>query len=84
MASKVDKRIGMSTRELLALPVAMDLETAGKAFGLGRTKSHEMARAGEFPCRVLRLGKRYRVIRADLFRALGVDADGTPANDDAA
>lgn len=70
--------IGMSTEELLALPVSFDLETAGRAFGLGRTKSHELARAGEFPCPVRRLGRRYRVTKADLFRELGLNLDGTP------
>lgn len=57
--------------ELRALPVSVDLVTAGRAFGIGRTKSHELARTGRFPVRVLRLGARYRVTRADLLRALG-------------
>lgn len=63
----------MTQEELDGLPVAVDLDTAGRAFGLGRTKSHELARAGEFPCKVLRLGHRYRVLKVDLFRALGLD-----------
>lgn len=62
----------MSTAELLALPVSVDLVTAGRAFGLGRTISHELARRGEFPCKVLRVGERYRVPRSALFEALGV------------
>jgi hypothetical protein len=70
--------IQMSTTELHELPVAFDLETAGRAFGLGRTKSHELARAGDFPCPVRRLGRRYRVTKADLFRELGLNLDGTP------
>lgn len=73
------KSIEMSSGELAGLPVAFDLETAGRAFGLGRTKSHELARAGDFPCPVRRLGVRYRVTKADLFRALGLDAEGAPA-----
>jgi hypothetical protein len=61
----------MSEAEALALPVSVDLETAGRAFGFGRTKSHELARAEEFPCPVKRFGNRYRVLRADLLAALG-------------
>ena len=61
----------MSEAEALALPVSVDLETAGRAFGFGRTKSHELARADEFPCPVKRFGNRYRVLRADLLTALG-------------
>jgi hypothetical protein len=41
----------MSVAELLALPPAVDLPTAGRAWGLGRTKSHELARAGDSPVR---------------------------------
>lgn len=72
-------RIEMSTAQLLELPVAFDLVTAGRAFGLGRTISYELARAGEFPCPVRKFGERYRVTKADLFRALGLEPDGNPA-----
>ncbi len=63
----------MTVDELLALPVAVDLVTAGRAFMLGRTKAHDLARAGEFPCPVLRIGNAYRVTRVDLLRSLGID-----------
>lgn len=65
----------MTIEELDALPVSVDLVTAGRALGLGRTKAHELVRAGTFPVPVLRLGRRYRVMRADLRRVvLGEDA----------
>jgi hypothetical protein len=63
----------MTMDELLALPVSVDLLTAGRAFGLGRTKAHEMAKAGDFPCRVLRVGNRYRVPRSAIFEVLGIN-----------
>lgn len=63
----------MTPAELLALPVSVDLVTAGRAFGLGRTKAHELAKADEFPCRVLRVGPKYRVPRSEIFRALGIE-----------
>lgn len=63
----------MSAAELAALPVSFDLVTAGRAFDIGRTKAHQLARQGQFPCRVLKVGGQYRVTRADLLRALGVD-----------
>ncbi|MFJ4677212.1 hypothetical protein [Kitasatospora sp. NPDC088783] len=65
---------GMGRAELLALPAAIDLDTANRAIGLGRSKGYELARLGDYPCRVLRLGKKYRVITADLLRLLGIDA----------
>jgi hypothetical protein len=65
----------MSRAELLALPVSVDLVTAGRAFGLGRTKAFELAKVGKFPCEVLPVGIKYRVPRSAIFRALGVDEE---------
>lgn len=64
----------LTTAELLNLPVSVDLETAGRAYGIGRTTSHELARAGQFPCTVLRVGSQYRVPKAELLRSLGVQS----------
>jgi hypothetical protein len=65
----------MSLDELLSLPVSVDLVTAGRAFGLGRTKAYDLARAGEFPCRVIPVGgRKYRVPRAAIFEALGINS----------
>jgi len=61
----------MTDEELDALPPTMDLPTAGRAFGVGRTMAYELARAGAFPCEVLPLGRRFKVTKANLFRALG-------------
>jgi hypothetical protein len=62
----------MQKEELLALPVSVDLTTAGRAFGLGRTRSYELARAGQFPCRVIPVGRKFRVPRSALLEALGI------------
>ncbi len=51
---------GMGREELLALPVAIDLDTGNRALGLGRSKGYELAKRGEYPCKVLRLGKAAR------------------------
>lgn len=64
---------GLSRAELLALPVTVDVPTAARALGLGRSTGYELARRGEFPCRVLRVGSSYRVPTADLMRVLGVE-----------
>jgi hypothetical protein len=67
----------MAPDELRNLPVSVDVVTAGRAFGMGRTRAYQLARRGEFPVRVLRLGNSYRVTRADLLRALGeTEQDG--------
>ncbi len=64
----------MTRGELLNLPVSVDLVTAARALGMGRTTAYELARRNEFPVRVLRVGNRYRVTRADLMRELGEES----------
>ncbi len=63
--------------EVAALPVTVDVVAAGEVLSLGRTASYEMARAGTFPVPVLQLGRRYRVITADLRELLGVPQTST-------
>lgn len=69
----------MTKDELLALPASVDLMTAGRAFGIGRTKAFDLAKRDEFPCRVLRVGHKYRVPRSALLEALGIDDEGRQA-----
>lgn len=74
----------LSEEELRALPVVVDLVTAGRAFGLGRTISYELMRRDEFPCPVHRLGRYYRVLKAELVTSLGLGMDGRPLANDSA
>lgn len=62
----------METHEVRALPAAVDLLTAGRAFGLSRTTAYALAKRGDFPVPLLRLGAQYRARRADILRALGI------------
>ncbi len=63
------------TRErLLALGVRTDLVTAGAVLGIGRTTAYALARRGEFPVPVLKLGEKYVVPTAPLFELFGVDS----------
>lgn len=61
-----DATRGLTREELLALPAAVDLETANRALSLSRTTGYYLARRGRYPCTVLRLGNAYRVVTADL------------------
>ena len=63
---------GMTLAELLALPLIVDITTAARALGLSRSTGYELARRGEFPCRVLHVGSSYRVPTAELLRVLGI------------
>lgn len=63
----------MTREELLALPLTVDVPTAGSFYGLGREASYGHAQAGTFPVRVLRLGRLLRVRTADLIADLAPD-----------
>lgn len=65
--------------QLLALPMTFGIETAGQAWGIGRTKSRELHRAEQFPVPVKRLGARLVCTKADLFASLGLNLDGSPS-----
>ena len=66
-------REGLTRAELLALPAVVDVPTAARALRLGRSTAYELARRGEFPCPVLRVGGSYRIPTSDLLRVLGID-----------
>lgn len=61
----------MTEAELFALPVTVDIPTAGRAWGLYRSKAYDLARTGKFPCKVEPLGGRFVVLKSELLRSLG-------------
>jgi Helix-turn-helix domain len=58
--------------DLADLPTTLSVEAAGRLLGCGRSLAYELVQRGEFPCPVLRLGRRYVVPTAGLLRALGI------------
>ena len=64
--------------DLTDLPSVVDLMTAARALGLGRTKAYELAQRGQFPCRIVRIGDLYKIPTADLLRLLGMTVE-TPS-----
>jgi hypothetical protein len=63
--------------ELTALPPVLDVPTAGRLLGLGRSAAYDLVLAGQWPTPVLRLGRRYRVPTAPLLALLGLDLSHT-------
>lgn len=47
------------------------VEEAGQMLGIGRALAYELARTDRFPCRVLKIGRLFKVPVADLERVLG-------------
>jgi hypothetical protein len=64
----------------LRTTATIDLMTAARALGLGRTKAYELARREQFLCCVIRIGDTYRVPTAGLLELLGVTVEepGSP------
>lgn len=67
------KTTSMSASECRALPVTVDVVTAGRALGLSRDHSYDLVKAGDFPVPVIRVGRRWIVPRAGLLKALGIE-----------
>lgn len=58
--------------QLRTLPSVVDLTTAARALGIGRTKAYQLAQQSDFPCRIIRVGRAYHVPTADLLTLLGI------------
>jgi hypothetical protein len=50
-----------------------DVTTAGSIFGLSRTQAYEALKRGDFPVRVIRIGRRVIVPVAPILGLLGLD-----------
>jgi hypothetical protein len=57
----------------LGLGITTDVETAAAALGIGRTKAYEMAKSGQFPVKLIRVGRRYIVPVPALLDLVGVN-----------
>ena len=56
------------------LGMATDIETAASVLGIGRTTAYTLARSGDFPVPVIRIGRRYVVAVEGLLTVLGATA----------
>jgi predicted DNA-binding transcriptional regulator AlpA len=57
-------RMTYTYEEIRSWPAAVDLVRAAQVFGIGRTSAYEMAQAGTFPARVVRVDGRGRWVVA--------------------
>jgi predicted DNA-binding transcriptional regulator AlpA len=56
--------------EIRTWPAAVDLPDAADAYGISRAQAYVAAKRGDFPARVIRVGRRYKVVVADIIRDL--------------
>lgn len=67
-----------TTQRVRDLGLTTDVETAGEILGIGRTTAYQLVKRGEFPVRVIVIGRARRVPVLELLRLLGADEDGRP------
>jgi hypothetical protein len=58
--------------EVLALPVTVDLMTTARALGISKTVAYHLARTGQYPVPLYKVGTRYRCLRSVLLAHLGI------------
>jgi hypothetical protein len=75
----VTRRQPWSVEQIRALGVTTDIVTAGSVLGIGRTTAYRLARSGEFPVPLLKVGNRYLVAVAHLLSAVGLQATSVEA-----
>ena len=52
----------------------VDLPLANRALGISKGHGYALAKRGEYPVRLLKLGGSYRVVTAELLDLLGIGA----------
>ncbi len=67
-------RLDASDIDLTKLPPTVDIVTAARILGVGRTVAYELARDGTWPTPVIHVGRKIRVPTAPLLALLGVSA----------
>jgi hypothetical protein len=72
----------LTFEQLYNLPAVVDLMTAARALGIGRTKAYRLAHDGQFPVRLIRPGLSYHVPTADLLKVLGITLTPPPTSTD--
>lgn len=59
------------------LPPTFPVQVASKILGIGRNRTYDLIKSGDYPVRVRESGGRYRVSKYDLLRHLGADQRDT-------
>lgn len=57
------------------VPRTVTLPEAARLLGIGKSLAYELVSRDQFPCRVIRAGKRIVVPRRELDRLLGANAE---------
>jgi len=70
----------LTTDEIRALPAVIDVSTASRILGIGRTTAYELVRSGRWPTRILTLGRLIRVPTAELVTLVALHGEAPRTN----
>jgi excisionase family DNA binding protein len=68
---------GSTLDDLTALPPTLDVETAARLLGIGRTTAYQLAARNALPIPVLRIGRTLRIPTTPLLTLLGITPPDT-------
>lgn len=61
-------------QELLDAGPTIDLPLANRLLGISKSHGYSLAKRGDYPVRLLKLGHSYRVVTSELLTLLGIEA----------
>ncbi len=61
-----------TVEDVRALGLTTDIETAGLILGIGRSRAYTLAKSGEFPVPLIRVGRSYIVPVPAILHLLGI------------
>ena len=67
---------GLTLAQIRRWPPTCEVSAAAEALGFSRSTSYEAIKTGKFPVKTITVGRRIRVLTADLIRVLE-GGDGT-------
>jgi hypothetical protein len=70
---------GLTLAQVRRLPATVDVGTAARALGIGRSTLYEAIRLGESPVKTIEVRRRVVVLTADLLRVLEGRSDAPAA-----
>lgn len=73
---------GPTIDDIRSWPAAADIPPACAALGISKSYGYELIKRGEFPVKTLKVGRKTRVLTADLMRVLGISPDAREAEPD--
>lgn len=83
VSSKRMPDVALSEVELRALPSMLTVSQAASLLQISRSSAYKAVQSGEWPTRVVRVGRTVRIPTAEVLRLLGLAGGGSDGLDEA-